>query len=706
MPKFKPYLHLFIAAFLAAVVPSSADGRVVGVRGDIGLGYTDYEVSKGGAAAGEADSFYQKYRVSTWLVCSIYNGKNRPYRLFVDFNYIDYVTHINSKKYSPSQWFINWDGDLKLYLPSLKDLRLLMFSERTKTPFHRTERVASGTILGTGFLTGLGKNSYNYTGIYGSFGERGGPRYHFSYLIDEAIRTEGGRSKYTRANFSVNSGVNWLHLSRTLYTDSRGGIRRRTFSVNVGNIALPQYRGKTRWRGTWFSKRLWYRLTNWLEISTDLLYTKERTTAASTPQTETDTNTFNFLVRGEREWWRLGTFSTYSRSQNSDWDRYYVSLPLWFDIFPDPSTRIFLVSRYSESVTENSVTKKSKTLGESIDIYTWPRHWLRVEGKYTYDRKANKVAGAADNTDITSHTVTFWGYTERKKKLDFIFSYSFNTAVSNEAIDEGTLSSTHSLSGTVKYTVSPDLYLDLNQGYQRAFSRGRVPAEKYDKYTTGLTAVGRAAHNVGYNIFVGRDTVSNDDGSRERANHVQGNLNVTVFGKLKYNSRLWLTDLKSDVVSDRQTRRWENDIVYKATARIESRSEVDFTRELENDIDRRTTVIGERLIYSHFKSGIGKRKIYDVEGGYHYNKTDYGTRVARFSIYSLYVNYYPTTAISCGASLSIKDSNSKTQEEKIRGAYVAFRYPLLDFVTRYERRETGGGWTKEDKFSFDLTKRF
>ncbi|MDT8318480.1 MAG: hypothetical protein RQ824_10910 [bacterium] len=692
MSVFKAYIFLYATAVLMLFPQLSASAIRPSLEGAASLGYRAGEMSQGGSDVENVDELYQRYSLLAKASGNLYNRRGGPYKLSMGYHNLSYLTNVNDQKYSPSLSLFSWDGDLKLLMPHLHGLDLLLYSSSRAgvQPKHKGVSVKSLSDL----VIGLEKTETNRSGFDLKLGVNGGPYYYlyrnmYSYADDEELYED-----YDMFGMSIESGVNWLHVYRE--KSKPNGLEKRTY--HFGNIGLPE-RGSSV-LGVYsldVSKRLWYGLTNWLDLSADFLYSDEETNDG-----DISTERMTFAFKGDLDRTSMASYFIGTRVDSDLQVARSIALPFWADHWFAPGTVLSVVNDYTESENESypsMVVERRRTLDDRL-ILTSNNDKLFLETGY----KLNKLD--ATDEDRESHSIYFEGYTRRKETFDYAASYVYDTDKSSDAIYDDKTSYSHNLSGSLYYWPNREIQTTLKQGYIYVSASDNPSFDKQEIFITTFSIVKNSSLGLRSYLDLNRINTLYGDGTEGLLHTVSLSLQNEIAKRLQVDFSVNYANEKNDssgadIEDESLTSR--ADIRYKLVRNLQSDT---FLQTSQRNTTGQNSVSGfeaeERLEYSYYNSSFSKRKLFDLAGSIWYEKLTVGNTDDDRNRLEMAFNYYPTRALSCGVSYSY-DSDIETA---IRSLYAALRYPLFTMDVGYTKSISEIGNVKKDSYNINLTKRF
>lgn len=682
----KVHILLYFTAACLLLMPLSASARTLGINGLANLGYGAFD-SRYGTAHDEADSFSQRYSLVAKKNGNIYNRRGGPYKITVTYDHLKYLTNINDTEYSPSLSLFGWDGDLRLRMPHLHGLNLHLYSNSRNDI--KSVQPDIGVSNSLGFLSDL-KISVNTkrNGFKAKLGVNGGPYY---YLYHNNVKREVldlPDEDYSRLGIAVQYGVNWLHVRRDV--EKPGAVEKKT--VILGNVGLPQD-GQTSLNSTdYFTSRYWYRLTNWLEISTDLMIIDEVNN-----NVDISTKRATMALRGVTKRGNIGTHSVHERSDSKLESKRSLVLPFWAFYKISPGTSIGFINSYTDTKSEDLATTsviRAKSLSDRLTLDS-ESDTLFLETGYAL----NKFAGYG--REMESHSIYFDGYTRLKEKFDYGLSYRYDTGVSSGANNDSSTYN-HSINGNLMYRLSQRTRLSLSQGYLLNY-RG------HDNQSEGINTTFNIDHNspggFSSSLKIARSNRTNEAGGDELNNTISGSLKNEINKKLKLSIQVMYQNNEIDkITGNKETESLvsRTDVRYRVARNLESNTILEASRSKAKGGSSSLFEVGEDLKYSYNRRGFNKRKLFDVVANIRHKKMKIRNSQSDQNWFQLGLNYYPTLPFSCGASYS-----SQSESDVVgKALHFAFRYPLLTFSGGYSQYLDGDRDGREDRYNIDFTKMF
>lgn len=676
--------------------PLYASARLAPLAGGVRLGYLDYKMSDAVSKGEDADSFSQQYSLVATQNGNLYNRRGGPYKLKLTYDHLRYMTNINGEEHSPSSSFFGWDGDLGLKMPHLYGLDLSLYSSKKRivVPIEDFEL----GFLTDGFFTDLSFKDTKQSGFKLRLGVNGGPYYYLYQNSYDRVDDKGFHGRFSRLGMSVNSGVNWVHLYRD--KESPGGIEKQTFIL--GNIGLPtdalSTRGSAAYLSIYSDSRLWYRLTNWLDISADFRYSDEEN-----DDEDIYTERATLALEGATRRSSIGAYVFHETVLDGSQKKNILGLPFWADYSLFPRTNLYFSNNYIDSEVKDLATldvKQSRLLTDSLVLSSSPGRDLFLETGYAL-KKLDKF-----DEDMESHSIYFDVYTQRKDRTNYTFSYRYDTdTISTAAYDERT-SYSHSLDGYVDYRPSMESKFYLSQAYLSAYQRSSISSERYEIYITTLGLDHVTSLRTRSNLSITRANKLNNDGTEELDNFISAYMKKDINGRLQLKIVLNYNRSQDDLSGFNKKSKSlmsRTNIVYKAAKSLESQTSLETSQVDTSGVDSQSEFkVGEELKYSYNLRGFSKRKLFDLAGAVRYRRWNIGSDRYDDNWLEMKINYYPTLAFSCGAAY---DSQSES-EIVVKRLYAALKFPLLTLKGGYAQRLNEVVDRKEDIYNIDFTKRF
>lgn len=680
----KGYIFLYFITACLLLTPLSASARSLGLDALARLSYSAYD---GGTDLDheKADSFSQSYSVTATKKGNLYNRRGGPYSIAFGYNHLRYLTNVNNTKYSPSISVFRWSGNLRLSMPHLNGLSLSIYSNSI-SDIDRNKSDLGDRNWG-GFVYDLDlRHEIKTKGFDLKLGVNGGPYYYLYHNNYKILVSEGPDRDFSRIGMSVQYQVNWLHFFRDV--ESFGGKERRVYSL--GNVGLPKKISSFLTGSTYFSEdRYWYRLTNWLQISTDLLVVDEKGDDG-----DTSAERATIVLRGAAGRGYGGSFSTHERYDSNDVSRRSLSLPFWAGYNFSPSTRTYFVNNYSEAKSEDHATSavtRAKHLVDNFTLISDKKDRYYLETGYGLE-KSNTSTG-----EMESHSVNFGVSTRLKDSFDYGLTYRYGT---NKVADKGTenRSSSQALRGNIYYRTTPQTRMSLSQLYLSLSDQGKQVSELF---TTDFT-INHNSKELSSYLVIKRSNSIEEGGAERMTYSTSGNAQKDINGRLSLSIGLNYSKEDVDGVADDSesiSQIGMVNITYIVARNLNSKTLI-----LTNSSDQSGTISGsastlkirEDLKYTYYLKGFSKRKLFDIGGAIESEKSKAnGSRYDR-DAFNIGFNYYPARFFSCGASYA----HSSESDLDIKRLYFGLTYPLLALK---------GNWSSNgaaEKYRLDLVKKF
>lgn len=713
---YKTYILICFLAVCAFLSPRSTSTSHASVGGTVGLRYIDYEISGSSSNNESAKAFYEDYSLIAMKNGNIYNRRGGPYSLTVTYDHLKYYTDLKNVEYSPVSSFLGWNGDLLLSMPHIYGLNLNLYSLNKRNTRRNHINIAADS-LSHGLVYDLEFVDTKNNGFNLSLGVNGGPYYHlYGYSFDRQF-SDDPSEEFSRLGFALQYGVNFLHL----YYDKEEplGISKRT--LIFGNIALPQVVVATpetteyglrntsvtrsasdhlgSYAPAYAPKRLWYRLTNWLDVSADFLFSDEEGDVE-----DISTKRLSIALDGDLGRTNIGTYAFHERIDSDLKSKRTLHLPLWVDTRLSPETSLYFSNKYVDTETEDLLTlsvARSRTLTDRITLTSDLKGRLYMETGYVL--KKSGLAGV----DMESHSIYFDGYTRRKGPLNYSLLYRFDTAMRSDASYDGRISYSNLFNGSVTYNlIQKQLRFRLLQGYLSAYERNKLPSERYERFNTTLNIDYQPSGTTHSVLDIGRSNLVYEDGAEALQNMVHLYVRKEINGKLKVAIDVDYSDSKEDLdgVNKEFTRLGSlNHLRYKLVRSLESDTSLLTSQtKSKGGASNSSFKLGEELKYIYSTKGFNRRALFDIAGSAWYKKSKIGGGNYEDNWLEMKINYYPTRYFTCGAAYS-SENDSTIINKKL---YAALSYPLLTLKGSYSQQLHKDADRKEDLYKIDFTKRF
>lgn len=725
MSLYKTYILISFVAVCLLLSPLSAYAALPRIAGSATLGYRDYDI-KGGASKDDAgESFYQKYSLIAMQRGNLYNRRGGPYQLNITYDHLQYLTDINGTDYSPSTSFLGWNGGLALKMPHLYGLNLTLYSSKSRT-VSQIEESFSGD-LSSGLVYDLLLNDIKNSGFSMSLGTNGGPYYYLYQNSYEQLRDEINDEKFTRRAMAVQYGVNWLHL----YEDKEDPGDRKILTFILGNKGLRNSSARTiPERLDYFSGvlssaptvsnylarsspadiRLWYKLTNWLDVSADILYSEEENDYVE----DISTKKLTLALKGSDGQTDMGTYSVHERIDTDSKSSRLLHLPLWIDHSISPGTNIYFSNNYDSFQTKDLTTlvvDKSRKITEALTLISRPRNNVFMETEYKFTRHDNNDAGRE------SHSLNLRGYARQNKSLNYSFLYRYGINVDYHAVDDavagtyysGTASYSHNLEVSVAYRPTPQARFYLRQGYLSGYERKTLPSERYERFNTSFNFDWKGSNGFKSYLDITRSTLVYEDGTEEVDDSIVADMAKNLNGRMRATIDVSLTKRRrTNGINDESTNSYiRGEINYKVEKNLLSNTRLTLNSTDTNQGSTQSRLeIGEELRYNYYRDGFTRRKLFDLTGSVWYSKLERdGSNYNQWL--KMQVNYYPSATFHCGVAYSTENEDyRKDEDSSLKTLYFALTYPLLSLNGSYSQQLDGVGDEEENMFKLDLRKKF
>lgn len=689
---------IFFFFLLLSAIPAGLDARMHSIEGAAHLGYDEYDISYSTGGGASANSFYQQYQLSTGFSGNLYNERGGLYRFGIIYNYKDYQNEIDGNRYSLNSGDLDWNGELTLALYHLKGFSVKFYAEEDESSqYSYTSIGGGGGVLAGGFKTDVEETVYRKRGFFGRMGVNGGPYYYFSYNSSESESIYGYKERIDSGNFSINSGTNWITVSKSQSDLGEWDA----FEMNVGNVGT--HFGKIgRNKGVSY-KRYWYRISNWLNISTNYRYAKKNTSTV-----DTETNRLTFALKGKREQWTAFTFSTYGRSDSGNQSTYDLSIPFWLNTYPSAKSFLGLKSSYSERGVRDETTateSKGKSVNEEIRLWTRPKDDFALESKYSFAKSD------ADQADSVSHSFSIRGYTERRKQTNYGALYSFKVARKDDILERERSSYSHIVNGSLSYVIEPEKVINIGQSIAFFYDESGDLHEKSKSSSTSLNFRTNVGEKSNFSLAMSKFILKYDDGSSSVENELEMNFSSRISSKASFKANLDYDFRDSDLANNPSDEKYRSELklTYKESRELTSITTMYNNKNLGSSYASEIKGISESLKYTIFRTGYSSRPLLNTSVGLSYYQEDNIIGKFRFGTYSIALDYYPMRYVRCGSAIRVRDDLEGPLHELNSRAYVAVKYPLLQITGSYIHRtydNVYGSGLEEDKYKIDIAKRF
>lgn len=707
---------------IALAVPCISRAQIHPLRGNIELGYYSLKSSENGSVVTDNDIFYQRYSIATGVSGNIYNKRSGPYRLDVIYNYADYKSNTIGKSYHADAGYFDWNGRMDLNFFHLKGLRVSLYAMRTTSEVLEAD-VTSATAQVGGYglsdkiVSEIEQAPYYSHGLNATLGNNGGPRYYLSYVADTYEPTTG-KIKQEEARFSMSKGVNWLHLYRGERLDADPAATMTVYTIRLGNVGMANYsrksvlgRGLSGGMGKRFAlssimtpgaspateDRFWYRLTNWLNVSTDIMHSK-----IDMQTGERNYDAMNFLVIGERSWWNLYARTGYIRRQGDSEDNRVFYLPLHLDFTSTQFTEYRLSHQYRVEKTEDEslmTESEESLLSESFWSIWRPRGWLKLETEYDFDNTSD------DSREVRAHSFRIQGFTRREKRFDYGFTYGYNNTATDDFATGETDQNSHLANFQGSYRFGNNAVFAASQSFTISKATAASNETSTKSYTTSISykySIARAA----FDLRAQRST-RDEDQSKEVRDDIRAKMDFRFDRRMHGHMRFSTAKTSKSGLISEETRQDEvlADIDFKASRAVESKTSIAYTNNAVDGFDRSDEYFVETLYYTHYKRGRRARALFNIRGEFQYRKTGSDSSGQDSQTYLTEFQYYPSRTLTCGVVYEKRASDTTRNQMML---YTSLNYPLLRISGRYYHKENGhsGVDVEEDRLYIDVNKRF
>ncbi|MFA7402994.1 MAG: hypothetical protein WC007_03305 [Pelobacteraceae bacterium] len=370
-----------LVALLPSVFPAIADARLTA---EASINYTDYSVSDDQKNHLSAHSLTQDYSLLYSAQGSLYNSRIGKYNVSLGYNWSALDTQVNSTSgnddVKTSRGHLFYGGEIVVD-PKEVPLRLTAYSrDLNRNTFTTSEsgstydffsknngRLLGGANLATGINDGLHIDSGATliagvkNGMTNGYNEvlRHFPMIMLDYndQLNRDLRSQTPiDTRLTRLAFvSLNKKDNWFHYRYVTFNDFINPTNDyQETQIQLGTIDQTL-------------ARRWIDFSNWLQVSTDIQYTKRNNTYMQQHYEEIDLNLF---LQARRSNWEARSYTNFNRFREDNGTlTHSTSLPLYVSGTLNPNISWATRAAYRESHDNNGAHLESLFAGYRVDVF-------------------------------------------------------------------------------------------------------------------------------------------------------------------------------------------------------------------------------------------------------------------------------------------------------------------------------------------------
>jgi len=337
-------------------------------------------------------------------------------------------------------------------------------------------------------------------------------------------------------------------------------------------------------------------------------------------------------------------------------------------------------------------------MSESLRAIIKPQAWLTMRPTYSITRTdSNGLISLSQSAGLS--------LTAKGANLNTSLQSSYGTSKSESAVGNDSKSDNFRVKAGVTY---------------RRFAWARNMAFSHEYAVESNNAGDRTELNTSeFRFSVVPSYRSSADFSASYSEsdvNAQTSQNTEVNVRLKYDTKKRFSNQMSigmtkDESGDSFTKkvRLKDLATYRFTKNLESKTIINSTKDSSGSGDASQFSFDQSIYYSHYGGGFLRRKIYDLSGQYHFDRSDsYGGKDRKNSGYLVSIGYYPSRVITLGGSYSYSSNNVSDIRTATR-LYANMRYPKLTAGISYRsdaNESPAAGEKVVEKIAFSLTKYF
>lgn len=679
MGLYRRNILILLGVLLVLLSPASAFARFLGVWGALDLEYGAAKKYYNGEVVRKDSAFNQKYQFFSGIQANLYNQNSGPVELLFKYEHQRYDTNIAGQKFTPAASAFSWSGRFQLYLRQFKDMILTFDKEDVK--------VIYGGGAGS-YVKEIYPSSHDKQALVVTFGNNGGPRYFMSRFTEN--RHQGGLFKRIEENnITVSNGVNSIMFNHWRDPGYSGSSELTTKSVRIGQLTIRNYLASARSR---ISKarvrRLWYRLTNWMRISTNLSYQEYFVNSVKTY----DEKSLNFAMQANRSTWGFHINPSFLVRQQSSGNMLQKRrLPVHLSYRPTQYASYSWSSIYSQNrnidVSSNQ-TLEDSSIHESVQVNHKFKQGRRLSSRYSYNKSASPFSDSKRH-DLRLETVFASNET-------FRFYSNYNLKKSDLESKSLFLSDKSSLQHNLRLTgvlMSSNAALSFGQSITRGEQESSTGKSKSESFGTSLGATAKLPSSTDVSARTSRSTSSNN-GLKSKSMRweadVSSNEKITNKISLDWNMRHSESSDTGTKSKEVKSSSGMATLSYGIASGLSGKTKIDKTSSNSNGVKSGREVLTETITYTIFTNGFSvKRPYVETSAVATFIELNYPNSKKDEAIYSLSVKAFPKPKMTCNASYSLRRFSSSGKDVTYR---ISFEYQLPSAVieSSYYRRDYDG----------------
>lgn len=656
--------YLFTLAVLLLLLAVSADASLTG---DASLGYTNYDVRDNSGRHISANSFQQSYSLLYDTRGNIYNSRIGKYQVALGYNWSGLDTSVKGSDSSGAarlqgtenfryyKGHVLFSGEIELD-PKEIPFKFTAYSRdlnRNNIFSYETPIIANFFSQNGGHLLGIPDISSGITnGIHIDSGAtlvagvkngmtNGYNEFlrHFPMIMidyrDQINRdmeaTTPVDNRLSRLAFvSLNKKDNWFHFRNVIYTDNintTNNYRENQLQIGTVDHALA---------------RRWIDFTNWLQVSTDILYTKRMHKILAE---DYDDISLNLLAHARRSQWEARTYSNFERYREQNGKlTLHTTVPVFVNGVINPDVAWSARTSYRESHDNATARLESIFAGYRVDafkrsVFNLSQH-LDIESSSTEASDMLVIAAGVETASSTRFS----------RKISLAASYDIkNSATSKSTATSNFLEQKVILQGS--YTPTNQLRIMAKQ--QTEFTNGnniqfRVQVRDAETSIPQYVApVGAATGNPGTSSYrsltsisaawnpaarwsawlsvsediysVEKEKTSTNTNISASFDYSAVSLKVNNYVNYYVGNALYASDTSNFSVGSR--------VQYTFNRNLDSRLSFQYSRFEENGLVSNNYDAEQRLDYSYYSRAGMTRKLFEINEMLAYSNSPFLTNI-------------------------------------------------------------------------------
>lgn len=728
-------------ALLLCLSPSVASARL---SAEASLNYTSYSISDNQNNRISANHFTQDYSLLYSKQGLLYNSRIGKYNVSLGYNWSALDTHSTSTAgnydLSTNRGHIYYSGEI-LVDPKEVPLRFVAYSrDLTRNTFSSSEPPAmsslfsnSGRLLGGSYLaTGINDGLHIDSGATLVAGVKNGMTNgyneilrHFPMImldyrdqIDRDLRSQTPiDTRLSRLAFvSLNKKDNWFHYRYITYNDyinpDNNFIEKQ---IQIGTVDQTL-------------ARRWIDFSNWIQVSTDLQFTKHDGKLSYANFQEVD---LNFFTQAQRSNWEARSYNNFNRYRE-DMGKltYRTTLPL--NVYGTINPTLSWASRasYRESHDNYGAHTESLLGGYRVDAFKRSpftfSHNLDVESsksessdllvlsggiETTSTVRLSRIYSVAASYNIKQSTQKYTSgssdFLEQKLSLRAAYNPSNTVRITLRQDNEITNGTNLSFSSSVRDTsTSLPQYVAPRYGFVNS-----SPSHSYRSLTT-LNTTWNPRARLDFGLTASEDMYYADNSSSSNITTISASVNYS-NDRLKFSDSLNYVKGSYQLGEDTTTLSNDTTLSYYHSRNLDSRLALSVYRWTNSSTTNYSFNFEQQLNYAHFSNSGMSRKLFEfnetithTNNPYQYYNNFYNnSRNARTSL-SLGLKYYPLRQLVFSNGARYEYYNSLKNYSLIWYSSLAANFRLLQASVDYAQGKRQSDGLLEKKFTANVKKQF